>query len=138
MPKCFSLTIVGTILWILYAARNPEAMSRWIRRVPFTHARFISFLIEDYAGNFPLWLAPTSVRPANRRGTTSCALRPHANTLQVAALNRWLDRLVVDLIKIDNHAAFQIRLLTKRHVYETEGPKVQWLSLRPNISLAIR
>jgi threonyl-tRNA synthetase len=28
----------------------------------FTHERFIGFLIEHYAGNFPLWLAPERVR----------------------------------------------------------------------------
>ena len=27
-----------------------------------THERFIGFLIEHYAGNFPLWLAPDQVR----------------------------------------------------------------------------
>ena len=27
-----------------------------------THKRFIGFLIEHYAGNFPLWLAPDQVR----------------------------------------------------------------------------
>src|SRR5208283_954693 len=27
-----------------------------------THERFIGFLIEHYAGNFPLWLAPEQVR----------------------------------------------------------------------------
>jgi threonyl-tRNA synthetase len=27
-----------------------------------THERFIGFLIEHYAGNFPLWLAPQQVR----------------------------------------------------------------------------
>ena len=34
-----------------------------IRRAPLgTHERFIGFLIEHYAGNFPLWLAPDQVR----------------------------------------------------------------------------
>jgi threonyl-tRNA synthetase len=34
-----------------------------IHRAPFgTHERFIGFLIEHYAGNFPLWLAPEQVR----------------------------------------------------------------------------
>src|SRR5205807_2616568 len=27
-----------------------------------THERFIGFLIEHYAGNFPLWLSPEQVR----------------------------------------------------------------------------
>ena len=38
-----------------------------------------------------------------------------------ALLNRGFDRLVVDLIEIDDHAAFQIRFLTKWHVDKTEG-----------------
>jgi threonyl-tRNA synthetase len=29
---------------------------------PGTHERFIGFLIEHYAGNFPLWLSPGQVR----------------------------------------------------------------------------
>ncbi len=34
-----------------------------IHRAPLgTHERFIGFLIEHYAGNFPLWLAPDQVR----------------------------------------------------------------------------
>jgi threonyl-tRNA synthetase len=33
-----------------------------IHRAPLgTHERFIGFLIEHYAGNFPLWLAPQQV-----------------------------------------------------------------------------
>jgi threonyl-tRNA synthetase len=34
-----------------------------IHRAPLgTHERFIGFLIEHYAGNFPLWLSPEQVR----------------------------------------------------------------------------
>ncbi len=34
-----------------------------IHRAPLgTHERFIGFLIEHYAGNFPPWLAPEQVR----------------------------------------------------------------------------
>ena len=34
-----------------------------IHRAPLgTHERFLAFLIEHYAGNFPLWLAPDQVR----------------------------------------------------------------------------
>ena len=34
-----------------------------IHRAPLgTHERFIGFLIEHYAGNFPVWLAPKQVR----------------------------------------------------------------------------
>jgi len=42
---------------------NTDAMPLCIHRAPLgTHERFIGFLIEHYAGNFPLWLAPEQVR----------------------------------------------------------------------------
>ncbi len=42
---------------------NTEKVPLCIHRAPLgTHERFIGFLIEHYAGNFPLWLAPEQVR----------------------------------------------------------------------------
>ncbi len=42
---------------------NTDATPLCIHRAPLgTHERFIGFLIEHYAGNFPLWLAPLQVR----------------------------------------------------------------------------
>ncbi|MDX1952526.1 MAG: threonine--tRNA ligase [Verrucomicrobiota bacterium] len=42
---------------------NSEGTPLCIHRAPLgTHERFIGFLIEHYAGNFPLWLAPEQVR----------------------------------------------------------------------------
>ncbi len=42
---------------------NTDAMPLCIHRAPLgTHERFIGFLIEHYAGNFPLWLCPEQVR----------------------------------------------------------------------------
>src|SRR6202043_2987787 len=42
---------------------NTEKIRLCIHRAPLgTHERFIGFLIEHYAGNFPLWLAPEQVR----------------------------------------------------------------------------
>jgi threonyl-tRNA synthetase len=42
---------------------NSEKIPLCIHRAPLgTHERFIGFLIEHYAGNFPLWLAPEQVR----------------------------------------------------------------------------
>jgi threonyl-tRNA synthetase len=54
-PKSFGLT---------YKTRdNTDAMPLCIHRAPLgTHERFVGFLIEHYAGNFPLWLAPEQVR----------------------------------------------------------------------------
>src|SRR5437870_6265514 len=42
---------------------NVDKIPICIHRAPLgTHERFIGFLIEHYAGNFPLWLAPEQVR----------------------------------------------------------------------------
>ena len=42
---------------------NKEKVPICIHRAPLgTHERFIGFLIEHYAGNFPLWLSPEQVR----------------------------------------------------------------------------
>jgi threonyl-tRNA synthetase len=55
VPKRFNL---------VYKDRdNTEKTPLCIHRAPLgTHERFIGFLIEHYAGNFPLWLAPEQVR----------------------------------------------------------------------------
>ena len=55
VPKRFGL---------VYKQRdNTEATPLCIHRAPLgTHERFLGFLIEHYAGNFPLWLAPEQVR----------------------------------------------------------------------------
>jgi threonyl-tRNA synthetase len=42
---------------------NTDKTPICIHRAPLgTHERFIGFLIEHYAGNFPLWLSPEQVR----------------------------------------------------------------------------
>jgi len=42
---------------------NTDGTPLCIHRAPLgTHERFVGFLIEHYAGNFPLWLAPEQVR----------------------------------------------------------------------------
>jgi len=42
---------------------NTDKTPLCIHRAPLgTHERFIGFLIEHYAGNFPLWLAPEQLR----------------------------------------------------------------------------
>jgi len=42
---------------------NAQKTPLCIHRAPLgTHERFIGFLIEHYAGNFPLWLSPEQVR----------------------------------------------------------------------------
>jgi threonyl-tRNA synthetase len=49
---------------LVYKTReNTEGTPLCIHRAPLgTHERFVAFLIEHYAGNFPLWLAPQQVR----------------------------------------------------------------------------
>jgi threonyl-tRNA synthetase len=55
VPKKFDL--------VYKTKENTEATPLCIHRAPLgTHERFIGFLIEHYAGNFPLWLAPEQVR----------------------------------------------------------------------------
>jgi threonyl-tRNA synthetase len=55
---------VPTRFGLTYRDRdNSEKTPLCIHRAPLgTHERFIGFLIEHYAGNFPLWLAPEQVR----------------------------------------------------------------------------
>jgi threonyl-tRNA synthetase len=55
VPKKFGLT---------YKDRdNTSKTPLCIHRAPLgTHERFVGFLIEHYAGNFPLWLSPEQVR----------------------------------------------------------------------------
>ncbi len=53
-PRSFGLTYV--------TETNNEATPICIHRAPLgTHERFMGFLIEHYAGNFPTWLAPTQI-----------------------------------------------------------------------------
>ncbi len=55
VPKRFDLTYIDNA----GKAQTPLC----IHRAPLgTHERFIGFLIEHYAGNFPLWLAPVQVK----------------------------------------------------------------------------
>jgi len=54
-PRRFNLVYKGK--------DNKEKVPICIHRAPLgTHERFIGFLIEHYAGNFPLWLSPEQVR----------------------------------------------------------------------------
>jgi len=59
---------------------NTEKTPLCIHRAPLgTHERFIGFLIEHYAGNFPLWLAPEQVRVITLNDDT--ALIDYANPI---------------------------------------------------------
>jgi threonyl-tRNA synthetase len=53
-PARFNLTFIN--------AEGKEETPLCIHRAPLsTHERFIGFLLEHYAGNFPVWLAPQQV-----------------------------------------------------------------------------
>ena len=53
-----------------------------IHRAPLgTHERFIGFLIEHYAGNFPLWLSPEQVRVLPIGGADEVALMDYSKAL---------------------------------------------------------
>tara|TARA_B110000014_G_scaffold261808_1_gene254306 strand:+ start:749 stop:2701 length:1953 start_codon:yes stop_codon:yes gene_type:complete len=54
IPSRFNLTYIDN--------KNEEQTPLCIHRAPLgTHERFIGFLIEHYAGNFPLWLTPVQM-----------------------------------------------------------------------------
>ncbi len=53
-PRSFNLSYTNS--------NNEPEIPIIIHRAPLgTHERFIGFLIENYAGNFPLWLAPEQI-----------------------------------------------------------------------------
>jgi threonyl-tRNA synthetase len=55
VPRRFGLTYKNS--------KNEDETPLCIHRAPLgTHERFIGFLIEHYAGNFPTWLSPEQVR----------------------------------------------------------------------------
>ena len=49
-----------------------------------------------------------------------------AHRVESTVLNRQLDRHVLHLIKIDDHATSEIWLLPKRHVHKTESTVNGW------------
>ena len=54
---------------------NVDKIPICIHRAPLgTHERFIGFLIEHYAGNFPLWLSPEQVRVSPSAMTRSYSI----------------------------------------------------------------
>jgi threonyl-tRNA synthetase len=63
-----------------------------IHRAPLgTHERFIGFLIEHYAGRFPLWLAPTQLKILTLTENEAPAARALAARLRAAGLRVALD-----------------------------------------------
>ena len=63
-----------------------------IHRAPLgTHERFIGFLIEHFAGNFPLWLAPVQVKVLNITSLEEGYASGIAAKLKAAGLRAALD-----------------------------------------------
>jgi threonyl-tRNA synthetase len=63
-----------------------------IHRAPLgTHERFIGFLIEHFAGNFPLWLAPVQVKVLNITSLEEGYAAEIAGKLKAAGLRVALD-----------------------------------------------
>ncbi len=61
---------------------NTEATPLCIHRAPLgTHERYIAFLIEHYAGNFPLWLNPEQVRVLPIGGEEDAAVMDYAKSI---------------------------------------------------------
>jgi threonyl-tRNA synthetase len=62
---------------------NTTATPLCIHRAPLgTHERFVGFLIEHYAGNFPLWLSPVQVRVLPIGGADEVELMDYAKSIQ--------------------------------------------------------
>ena len=63
-----------------------------IHRAPLsTHERFMAFLIEHYAGNFPLWLSPVQVRFASVSDSHSKTCEKLASEFKAAGLRADVD-----------------------------------------------
>lgn len=72
------------------APDGTEKVPLCIHRAPLgTHERFIGFLIEHFAGLFPLWLAPVQVAIVPVAGAHEGYAREVEATLKVAGVRTW-------------------------------------------------
>jgi len=79
VPRRFGLTFKNQ--------KNEAETPLCIHRAPLgTHERFIGFLIEHYAGNFPFWLAPIQARVATVSEKSEDAARKVLAELKAAGL----------------------------------------------------
>ena len=77
---------------------NTDKTPLCIHRAPLgTHERFIGFLIEHYAGNFPLWLAWEQVAIIPVRETALGYAKDVAKRLRARDLRVHLDEHVIDM-----------------------------------------
>jgi threonyl-tRNA synthetase len=84
VPKRFDLT---------YRAKDGSVQTPLcIHRAPLgTHERFIGFLLEHYAGAFPLWLAPVQVKILTVKAEVAEPAARLAKALAAAGLRAQLD-----------------------------------------------
>jgi len=113
VPKRFGLT---------YRDKdNTDKTPLCIHRAPLgTHERFIGFLIEHYAGNFPLWLAPEQVRVLTLGD--DAALVDYARAI-VAELRAQQVRVADDLGTDNIKGKIQNAEVTKVHTMLVIGPR---------------
>ena len=104
---------------LVYKTReNTQATPLCIHRAPLgTHERFIGFLIEHYAGNFPLWLAPEQVRilPIGEEGplleyarAIQAELRAHEVRCELDASNDHMKAKISNAEKMKVHTMLVI------------------------------
>ena len=113
VPKRFGLT---------YRDKdNTDKTPLCIHRAPLgTHERFIGFLIEHYAGNFPLWLAPEQVRVLTLGD--DAALVDYARAI-VAELRAQQVRVADDLGTDNIKGKIQNAEVAKVHTMLVIGPR---------------
>ena len=100
---------------------NTDKTPLCIHRAPLgTHERFIGFLIEHYAGNFPLWLAPEQVRVLTVGDDD--ALVAHAKAL-VAELRAGMVRATGDYTANKINGKIQDAETAKVHTMLVVGPR---------------
>ncbi|MFQ6608318.1 MAG: threonine--tRNA ligase [Fidelibacterota bacterium] len=84
IPSKFDLTYTNE--------KNEEETPLCIHRAPLgTHERFIGFLIEHFAGDFPLWLAPIQVAVLSISEKTSDYAIQVGNQLKEASIRNEVD-----------------------------------------------
>lgn len=102
---------------------NTEKTPLCIHRAPLgTHERFIGFLIEHYAGNFPLWLAPEQVRVLTIG--TDTAVLDYARSI-LCELRSHLVRAEGDFESDKINGKIQRAELAKVHTMLVVGPRDQ-------------
>ena len=84
LPERFQLEYTG-------ADNKPHRPVMIHRAIYGTLERFVGFLIEHFAGAFPLWLSPEQVRVLPIADAQVEAARKTADALRAAGLRVWLD-----------------------------------------------